>query len=103
MEQWSKLRNDLPPKGFSDAASDLDVEVFEYDGYIAGLVSSYLAGKTLTPADIQFGEELDRKLEKCMEIVLQLRAYKNAVTEIARTLAKVAQSEPRMKDEPPSQ
>ena len=81
VERFSQLSITLPPKGFVSAIQDIDVDIYEFDGYIAGLVESYLSGAMLDPVSIDLGNDIDRKLDECEQKLRELRAYKDMVSE----------------------
>jgi hypothetical protein len=80
------LQSTLPPKSFASTCEDVDVDVYEYEGYIAGLVDSYLSGSSVDSADIDRSNDLYRRLGECETSLHDLKAYLDLVSEVATLL-----------------
>ena len=86
--RFDQFKRTPVPRGFASACEDLDIDVYEYDSAIAGLVSTYLkTGFGSEPRRIDFGDELDRRLDECEKRLDELKAYKNTITGLAKLLA----------------
>ncbi len=88
-QHLAQLRETKPPKGFHPACQDIDIAIFEYEGYIAGFVSSCLEhGKEIDPEHINLREDLDRQIDDCETRLHNLKAYRNMLRETADLLIK---------------
>ncbi len=68
------------------ACGGLDVDIFEYEGYIAGLVSSYLSGTKIDPANVQSGDGIRSRLRQCEEKLRELTVYMELLDELSHLL-----------------
>lgn len=53
----------LPEDSEDDDAGELHAELAEYDSYVAGLITTLLAGNPVPPDSLQFDEDLKARLE----------------------------------------
>jgi hypothetical protein len=83
---YTELYNIPAPKGFSRAAEDLDILVYQDADHIMGLVNSYLAGEKIDLANIGIDEELDRKLDECEIKLKELKVHKKKHDALAKVL-----------------
>jgi len=86
MERFSQLQSTRPPKGFVTACQDIDIDIYEYEAYVAGLVTSYLDGCDIDATDIRSAKDLDRRLENCEARLHALKTYKALIADVAMFL-----------------
>lgn len=85
-EGLQRLRHTPIPKGFDEACRDIDLLLFEYDGYIAGLASSFLKGSKINISEIDRASDLDDKLRKCERALADIQSYKQILDELVENL-----------------
>jgi hypothetical protein len=80
-ESFKELPFPEPPE--SDELYDIFSELVEYDGYVAGLISSFLKGNIPNRGSIEVGSNLELKLDSYFtnsdeesRCLLEYRAYK---------------------------
>lgn len=63
------------PTGYVNICEDLDVDIDEYDGYISGLIKSFLSGATIEQEKIDLGIDIELKLKNCEMKLQELRDF----------------------------
>jgi len=73
-------------------AKDIDIDVFLFGDYIMGITSSYLEGKDIDLDKINLHNELDRRLDDCLEKLKDLKRYKQRINKLANLLVQSSKS-----------
>jgi hypothetical protein len=80
-----------------DLISDIQVDLADEDGYLAGLVDTYLARKRIEVNEIRIDITIDsrlthviKELKGCQEIVQKIITYRQKMLEIASTLSRAS-------------
>jgi hypothetical protein len=78
---------DVPfPRGSADEElSDAHAELAEYDGYVAGLVTTLLEGGDVSPAQLAFDDDLRQRFERA-PAQEEARRYVEYMDELRRLL-----------------
>lgn len=91
--KWEEFRKKSFPQGLEDL--DIHADLAELDGFIAGLVSSYLGEASIDKNLIKLNKELDKELssfspknENDKLYYLEYLDYKNKIDELTILLAK---------------
>lgn len=83
----------LPKLGhLAEEATEADVDLFEEDAYLAGLVSSVLAGRPMRAETIVLDRTIDSRLAELEEahdnrVVADMLAYRKAMRRLAALLS----------------
>lgn len=86
ISSFSILKESPIPKGFAQSCEDIDIDIFEFDGYIAGIVTKYLSGEVIEVENINLGEDLFTKISVCEQHFLELKKYLDLLRTVCRNL-----------------
>lgn len=75
------------PLGYPSVCGDLDLTVFEYEGYVAGLLSSCLEHNVQhDPERINLGADIVQAFQECEALLFKLKKHANLLIEAATVL-----------------
>lgn len=83
---YDAFRASKPPRRVGLACEDIQIEIDEYDGYVSGLVQSYLVGEPLSGA-INQGEAIAERFAACEAQMAALKAHLELERRLASLLA----------------
>jgi hypothetical protein len=90
MEQHSASFKEFTTKpaliGLMRLIEEIDVDVYEYNSYIAGLASSYLKGVEIPKEDVKLDHDLEQRLTLCTEKLNEFVEYKHRTDRLATLL-----------------
>lgn len=87
MGTFQQLEKTKIPKGFYSTCEDIDIRIFDYDGYVAGLLSSCIDHDAdIDPDSINLGDDIKHKLVDCEAKLSALKDYHIMVSETAQLL-----------------
>ncbi len=81
-----ELKQEPVEPGFARLVEDIDIDVNYYEGYIAGIVASWLEGKSIPKNRIDRGEDLNERLDQIIERLLKLRERKQRIDHMVSLL-----------------
>lgn len=87
-------RTSIELENIGDLLGDIQVELADEDGYLAGLVDAFLHTKKLNVKEISVNSSIDSRIEevlriaqRCCEDVIKLKGYRHKMIELANALS----------------
>lgn len=85
-ERFEKLTDTPIPTGFGKACDNLVISLNEYNGYIAGLVLSFLKDFDTGIDEISKGRDIEEQIQRCRNTLDEIASHKKLLDEIVDKL-----------------